>query len=104
MNEFAKRYQVWCHVEGNQFAFEEFDTLAECIKAPKYGDWYITKRVSLAVSDADEKPQTIISGPQTPYVPIPAQVMAEPENEVPDPVLTAYLRGGTGAVKATDRG
>lgn len=99
MKEFTKRYQLWCLAEGNQFTFEEFDSLAECIKAPKYGDWYITKRVSLSVSDADEISSVTISGPQ--HVQIPTTQTAELKDEAPDPVLTAYLRGGTGPLTST---
>lgn len=54
MNEFTKKYQVWELSEGTQYVFTEYDTLAECVSAQKHGAWYITKRVSIRVADADE--------------------------------------------------
>lgn len=49
--EFTKPYQVWQRGEGNQFTFDEFDTLEEAIQAQKYGDWYLTKFVNLTIID-----------------------------------------------------
>lgn len=57
MKTFTKKYQVWQLAEGNQFSFDEFDTLAECIAAEKHGgSWYITKMVTLAVTEVGEAP------------------------------------------------
>lgn len=54
MKTFTKKYQLWTYADGGSyFTFTEFDTLQECIEAPKYSDWYITKKVLLAVSEAE---------------------------------------------------
>ncbi len=52
--QFTKKYQVWEQQDGNQFSFNEFDTLDECIAAQKYGQWYITKKIVLSVGEMGE--------------------------------------------------
>lgn len=81
MKQFSKKYQVWESGEYEQFMFKEFDTLEECIMAAKTGDWYVTKKVSLSISDAE------VITPSIPYVqpkadeikpiPTPAELDAE---------------------------
>ena len=59
MKEFAKKYQLWglADQRNQQYAVSEFDSLEECIAAPKdSNDWYITKKVSLTVTDAADQP------------------------------------------------
>lgn len=55
MKTFTKKYQLWTFVDS-AYTFEEFDTLQECIEAPKQGEWYITKKVSLSVTEAETEP------------------------------------------------
>lgn len=59
MKNFTKKYQLWTSADGG-YTFMEFDTLAECISAPKYSDWYITKWVQLAVTEANETPVPVM--------------------------------------------
>jgi hypothetical protein len=58
MKQFAKKYQLWELADQNErYEVSEFDSLEECIAAPKdSNDWYITKKVSLSVTDAADQP------------------------------------------------
>jgi hypothetical protein len=59
MNQFAKRYQLWqlADQKNERYTVSEFDSLEECVAAPKgSNDWYITKKVSLSVTDAADQP------------------------------------------------
>lgn len=95
MKEFTKKYQLWTTPDGVSYIAQEFDTLQECIVAAKSDPWYITKRVSINVVDAEEVPPYIVARPlnvEPAYKPIPL------ENEDSNPIEEAYLRGGTGTV------
>jgi hypothetical protein len=59
MKQFTKKYQLWelADQKNERYAVSEFDSLEECIAAPKdTNDWYITKKVSLNVTDAADQP------------------------------------------------
>lgn len=94
MKQFTKKYQLWTFGDS-AWHFEEFDTLQECIEAPKYSDWYVTKRVYISVSDSDE---SLPVAPTYAHPIIPAETEAVPMDEEPVPeegaTLAAYLGGG----------
>jgi len=59
MKQFAKKYQLWALADqkNERYTVSGFDSLEECIAAPKdSNDWYITKKVSLSVTDAADQP------------------------------------------------
>ncbi len=58
MKTFTKKYQLWTYVDS-AYTFKEFDTLAECIAEPKYSEWYITKGVTIAVTEATDIPGAV---------------------------------------------
>lgn len=103
MKNFEKKYQLWTTPDGVAYTAEEYDTLQECITAPKSDPWYVTKRVSIAVTDAEEI--TITNNPMQ-YARNVLQMDATnasngtnlPTQEAPDPVLERYLNGPTGTV------
>lgn len=93
MKQFTKKYQLWTFGDS-AWVFDEFDTLQECIEAPKYSDWYVTKRVSISVSDSDE---SLPVAPTYAHPIIPAEAAVPVAEElVPeeDATLAAYLGGG----------
>jgi hypothetical protein len=62
MNQFAKKYQLWqlADQKNERYTVSEFDSLDECVAAPKgSNDWYITKKVSLSVTDAADQPVSL---------------------------------------------
>lgn len=95
MQQFTKKYQLWIRDgETDAFVPTEFDTLNECMFAPKMNDWYITKRVSFNVSDSDE---SLPVAPTYAHPIIPAEAAVPVAEElVPeeDATLAAYLGGG----------
>lgn len=93
MKQFEKKYQVWTYGDS-AYSFTEFDTLQECVAEPKYGDWYITKRVLLNVTDADEQLPTITSVPIYDSV-VPQEAPVADEESA---VLDKYLGGPNGTV------
>ncbi len=53
MQEFKKKYQLWQYADHG-YQFTEYDTLKEVVAADKYTSWYITRRVNLDLSEAEE--------------------------------------------------
>lgn len=122
MKSFTKKYQLWirepfqecdsckakpgspqlCSVclenrELQLFTFKEFDTVEECIVAPKgSNDWYITKKVSLSIKDSEDVQ------PISTKTNIISSNIQETRSDEIDPAIAAneanYLRGFTGTV------
>jgi hypothetical protein len=99
MKQFSKKYQVWHdsnYIEGSQniYGYQEFDTLEECVNTLKTGEFYITKRVLLNVTDAEEQLPVITSVPIYDQNKLPEEVRSDEE----DPILDRYMGGATGTV------
>lgn len=94
MHQFEKKYQVWVQESDGPvfYRMQEFDSLMECMSAPKSGIWYITKAVNLTVLDADERSAV----PHFPHHEPGQRSPADEEQQ--NPALNAYLGGSTGAV------
>lgn len=97
MKNFEKKYQLWISSDGG-YQFKEFDSLQECVSEPKYSDWYITKRVIMNVTDADEQLPIITSVPIYDQQPLPAEVRSDDMDDAAAAAEAAYLRGATGTV------
>lgn len=101
MKNFEKKYQLWTYADM-AFTFTEFDTLQECIEAPKYSDWYVTKRVQLSVTDNDDiqNPRIgllpTIEDNHKVYVPDPIPREIRSDEEENSALVAAYSRGPIG--------
>lgn len=118
MKNFIKKYQLWesrpfqeclsCSVKPgspilceaclerrsvSEYVFREFDTLQECIEAPKHYDWYITKKVSLAVTEAETEPtQLLVHKDLIPIVKQAAKLIEQkPDERTPEQIATDDL-------------
>lgn len=109
MKTFTKKYQVWCKDPQvtDSYIFIEYNSLEECISAPKLGnDWYITKKVSLAVSEAETEPYGQSARPNngntTTSQPIkqqePNEVTRTPEEIAADELAARYTGGQVGII------
>lgn len=97
MKNFEKKYQVWSsNKDANEYEFQEFDTLAECIAAPKNDDWYITKMVVMEFVDVEAKIQTVYQNSDTTYAQTELPPEVRSDEEEPSAILDAYTRGTVG--------
>jgi hypothetical protein len=100
MENFQKKYQLWLQDQATDaFVPTEYDSLNECVQANKPGRWYITKRVVMNVSDADEMLQPIVNTPMYDKEPLPPEVRADSEEN--SDITDAYLRGGIGKLEVS---
>lgn len=100
MKNFEKKYQLWT-LGDYAYAFSEFDTLQECIEAPKYSDWYITKRVQIRVTDVDELVSTLKEIPPNTYGKTIPPAETRSDEEEPSEALDAYIRGSVGELSSS---
>lgn len=93
MKTFSKKYQLWIKADGDQYGLTEFDTLEECISAEKHSDWYITKKVSLSIKDAEEAKPLII-----PVAPRVTADIRTDEDQQAEELAAKYAGGPIGTI------
>lgn len=90
MKEFTKKYQLWELSDNRAYSLKEFDTLQDCIAAPKYSSWYVTKRVAMTITDTDE----ITIAPHVAIQPATPSIVSPDASDTDNsPILDAYLGG-----------
>lgn len=103
MKQFEKKYQLWTLVDEpltnkntpkTTYTFAEYDRLEDCMAAPHSSEAFITKRVLLNVTDADEQLSAITTVPIYDSV-LPTQT---PVSDEESPILDKYLGGANGTV------
>ena len=96
MKNFEKKYQLWTTLDGATYSYQEFDSLQECVQSPKSDPWFITKRVVMSVTDADEQLPVINNASTYERQALPPEIRADEAGD--SAVADAYLRGGTGSI------